>query len=137
MGTNYYWQTLPCPTCQQVQDKWHIGKSSAGWCFSVHIMPDKGIQTLGDWQKQWESGGQIVNEYGEIVAINDILTTITKRRWDRSWEDQAWFGYRNEAEFHARNESERGPNGLLRHKIGRFCVGHGVGPWDYMQGEFS
>ena len=30
-----------------------------------------------------------------------------------------------------------GPNGLLRHRIGEHCIGHGDGTWDLIRGEFS
>lgn len=41
------------------------------------------------------------------------------------------------AAFLASNHAEPGPNGLLRHKIGPYCLGHGEGTWDLMPGEFS
>lgn len=47
-------------------------------------------------------------------------------------------GYINEEDFHKCNQSERGPNGLLRHKIdGKHCISHGQGTWDCIVGEFS
>ena len=47
-------------------------------------------------------------------------------------------GYDSWEEFHRRNNSEIGPNGLLRHKVtGNHCVGHGDGTYDYIKGVFS
>lgn len=84
MGTNYYYETAgsdPCPHCGRGDDseKLHIGKSSAGWAFSLHIIPDKGINSLEDWQKLWASGGQIRNEYGEYECVEGMLSVITQR----------------------------------------------------------
>jgi hypothetical protein len=45
--------------------------------------------------------------------------------------------YKSEAEFHRANQSERGPNNLLRSKIdGVHCVGHD-GMCDLIAGDFS
>lgn len=84
MGTNYYYETVgsqPCPTCGRGSDseKLHIGKSSAGWAFSLHIIPYKDIRSLDDWQKLWAQGGQIRDEYGESVTVEEMLRTITQR----------------------------------------------------------
>ena len=32
-------------------DVLHIGKSSSGWCFSLHVIPEQGINSLQDWVK--------------------------------------------------------------------------------------
>ena len=38
MGTNYYWQeSEPCAACGRGYEQVHVGKSSAGWCFSLHV----------------------------------------------------------------------------------------------------
>jgi hypothetical protein len=47
-------------------------------------------------------------------------------------------GYDSWLQFHQMNHSEKGPKGLLRHKIeGGHCIKHGVGTWDCILGEFS
>lgn len=142
MGTNYYLHQKPdCECCGRSYEPLHIGKSSGGWCFSLHVMPEDGIHTLDDWRALWSApGAYIRNEYGERVSSEELERIITERRNDRGWDDRQWsiMGYGSEANFHLYNHSERGPFGLLRHKIdGRHCIGHGEGTWDYIVGEFS
>lgn len=138
MGTNYYLLIDQCPHCGRCDDenRLHIGKSSGGWCFSLHVMPERDINDLDDWLPLLNTG-QIVNEYGDAVTIPEMLDVIRNRHW-AGWEQRNWsLSYRDEAHFHERNLSERGPNGLLRHQIGRYCVKHGAGTWDCLPGEFS
>lgn len=140
MGTNYYlYQKPPCECCKRPYEPLHIGKSSAGWCFALHVIPEQNINSLNDWRKLWnQSDSYIENEYGEKVSIAELENIITNRFRERNWNSR-WFGshYTNEESFHNLNHSQRGPNGLLRAKIGKYCVGHGQGTWDLVQGEFS
>ena len=78
MGTNYYWYSDPCPTCQHSQEELHIGKSSMGWAFNLRVHPDKGIETLDHWRKKWVTG-YIKNEYGEVQTPDEMLQCITLR----------------------------------------------------------
>ena len=143
MGTNFYFYPCPpCECCGRPFDSWHIGKSSYGWCFSLHVIPSIGINSLEDWQKKWEiPGSQIGNEYGDIISIIEMNRIITERShvnkvsWKRKW----WTDhYENEEDFHDKNQSERGPHFLLRHRVdGTHCVGQGEGTYDYIAGEFS
>ena len=66
-----------------------------------------------------------------------MLAIITERSWKRKkFKADGW--YSSQADFHEKNHSEDGPNGLLRHKIdGTHCIGHGEGTYDYTIGEFS
>ena len=141
MGTNYYlYQSPPCECCGRPYEPLHIGKSSAGWCFGLHVMPEDGINTLDDWRKLWNQPGAVIkDECDTVISAQEMELTITARCRFEEWDDRRWWGYRyrSEEHFHDVNESERGPNGLLRHRIDRYCIGHGEGPWDYMVGEFS
>jgi hypothetical protein len=140
MGTNYYLHVNCCPTCKRGKEKLHIGKSSGGWCFSMQVLPNHDINTLSDWEMAWNAkGSTIVNEYNEFISPAQMLDIVTIRERPTDWENPSWWNgfYSSEQDFHRRNESERGPNGLLRHKIGPYCVGHGEGTWDYIPGEFS
>lgn len=138
MGTNYYFVADPCPHCGRRDERLHIGKSSGGWCFALHVDPDNGIDNLTDWQTQWSRGGKIVISDGYTLTADEMLDTITNRSNPRDWNTKAWYGYESEAHFHRSNLSERGPRGLLRHQIdGRRCIGHGNGTWDLIEGEFS
>jgi len=73
--------------------KLHIGKSSAGWCFALHVTDE--ITSLDDWRKAWSCPWvTIVDEYGDTVTLTEMLTEITDRSWsgprDRGspWWDQ-------------------------------------------------
>ena len=105
MGINYY-------ICEQYEDGdeieiYHIGKSSYGWCFALHVEPDKGIKDLNDIQKLWQ-GKIIRDEDGQKVSEKEMLQKITNRE----------LGWRHEV-----SDS--------------FCVGQGEGPYDYIKGVFS
>ena len=139
MGTNYYWraENAKCPHCGHTNpDKVrHIGKSSAGWCFSLHV--DENIKSLDDWCSIFETG-HIEDEYGERLTATDMLQVITDRSFQTPFKQRGESSpYRNADEFHPRNNSERGPNHLLRHKIGPHCIGHGPGTWDLITNDFS
>lgn len=116
MGTNYYlYRDTVCPHCNNpIKDSpRHIGKSSGGWCFNLHIYPEKGIHTLEDWKALWNHDSvYIKDEYGSFIPKEELEETITERSW--------------------------GDGFPLRNKVDGFhCVGHGSGTWDYIVGEFS
>ena len=130
MGTNYYLKGGKCPHCGRFDTELHIGKSSGGWCFSLHVYPDEGINTLEDWKRQFEKPDQVIlNEYGDEIPAVAMLEEITNRenKKGRQWTDGELY----------RNHAVRGPRGLVRHQIDGFCIGHGEGTWDYIVGEFS
>jgi len=137
MGTNYYLEENTCSHCGRGDDPLHIGKSSCGWCFSLHVIQEEGIHNLDDWKRRWERGGTIKNEYGDTISQDDMLSTITKRK-GKPFDEWDWSLQGPEEAFHNANHSIRGPNGLLRARIdGRHCVGHGWGAWDLIAGEFG
>lgn len=137
MGTNYYWYEKPnCDCCGRGYEPIHIGKSSGGWCFALHIVPEMNINTLEDWRFAWVNGWKscdgswIEDEYGKIIPPVEMDIIIRVRQWEPSQKINA--------KWYEENHAEPGPNGLARHKIdGVYCVGHGEGTWDYIQGEFS
>lgn len=137
MGTNYYLKIDPCPHCGRCDEEWHIGKSSGGWCFTLHVIPERNINTLDDWRREWSQPNRAIKgESGEAVTIAEMERIITKRSWPHS-RDTKPLGYESREQFHAMNHSTNGPSGLLRHALGPHCVGHGEGTWDYCPGEFS
>lgn len=114
MGTNYYLHAHGenhCEYCgrQDEGQVWHIGKSSFGWRFSLHVFDD--IRTLDDWISKMSEilgqGGYIKDEYGHHLDIEHMLRIIKDR-----------------------------PVGSRRDTSG-YCVGYGEGEWDYIQGDFS
>ena len=141
MGTNYYYHTDMCEHCGRGDEPIHIGKSSVGWCFALHVYPeeleDNKTESLDDWIKLWNTkGGVIKDEYDRELTSEEMFDIIIKRSWER--EGDNYFGYISMAEFHRVDHSKPGPNGLVRHKIdGQHCIGHGEGTWDLMIGYFS
>jgi hypothetical protein len=121
MGTNYYLETNICPHCGRFEEL-HIGKSSAGWCFALHVYPNKGITTLADWIPLFATES-IRDEYGGKVSPTKLIDIITDRSWPGPIEPDS--------------DTVPGPNNLLRHKLGSFCIGHGAGTYDYCIGDFS
>jgi hypothetical protein len=131
MGTNYYLHEKTCEHCGRGDEPLHIGKSSAGWCFALQVLPDEGLNTLEDWKARWSKPGCVIrNEYGETVSVDELLKTITERAWPRGTDHRT-------PEYLRQNNAVVGPKGLMRHAIGRWCVGHGEGTWDYLPGDFS
>ncbi len=118
MGTNYYLQHGVCECCKKPESTRHIGKSSGGWCFSLHVYQEEGINTLDDWKKLWETEkNKIVNEYDEVVSVEDMLDTIINRQ-GRPMEDKhlTMMGlYESWQDFHRNIYSCSGSNNLLRH----------------------
>ena len=130
MGTNYYLHENVCSTCGRSSEL-HIGKSSAGWVFALHVIPELGLNTLNDWEKRWtgSQAGVIKDEYGSVVTPADMMANIVARSFNRSVLTQTWLD---------ENHAEIGPSGLARSKVyGIHCIGHGEGTWDYIGGEFS
>lgn len=139
MGTNYYWhENPPCEKCGHAQEKIHIGKSSGGWCFSLHVYPTKMIHDLADWSALFSKpDSHITNEYGETISKFEMLDIIVKRSREERW-DKPPFGYLSWLQFHQSNHSEQGPNGLVRFKVdGARCIKHGMGTWDCFISDFS
>lgn len=129
MGTNYYLTEDVCPCCKRGSERLHIGKSSAGWCFGLHVDPDNGLSSLGAWVQRWSApNARIMDEYGVEVTPEEMLRIITERQGRPGvWTDREL----------ALNGAVSGPNGLARHAIGRYCSGHGDSTYDLCTGEFS
>ena len=150
MGTNYYYHAapppLPCVTCghcppEPIYDSddsddvapsvprvRHIGKSSAGWVFMLRVYPGYGCggpDDLDGWRLLFDApGSYIESEYGDRIAVAEMLDRITKRSWGRPPTDPR------------RSGGVSGPNNLLR------CIEdayhkHGPGTWDLVSREFS
>ena len=130
MGTNYY--------LQKNDEELHIGKSSVGWCFSLHVYPDQSINDLKDWIELFKKY-KIKNEYGDHIKSKDMQSIIVDRCRNKDWNSDWWASshYKSEQDFHRQNQSQRGPRGLLRHQINDLCIRHGVGTWDCLVGDFS
>jgi hypothetical protein len=129
MGTNYYLHKPACLHCGRGDEPLHIGKSSAGWCFALHVIPEE-INDLDDWIKLWKAPAVIKDEYGRELTCEEMYAVITQRSWKSASECSA--------DFLESNHAQSGPNGLVRARLdGRYCIGHGEGTWDHIVGEFS
>jgi hypothetical protein len=140
MGTNYYSvkrgvEELDGDAFWELRDGegdsvLHIGKSSGGWCFSLHVIPECGINDLWDWfDLLLDPDRIIVNEYREVISFSEMFRKITQRGRpdDNRWTERIL----------QQNHAELGPNNLVRHQIGHGCVKHGAGTWDCITGRFS
>jgi hypothetical protein len=82
MGTNYYAKTgkkitvtCDCGFEHLIDEELHIGKKSCGWKFTLHIIPEKGINELEDWRPILKSS-EIYDEYDRSVSYDDMIKTI-------------------------------------------------------------
>ena len=133
MGTNYYAQVQqPDNTVTEL----HIGKSSAGWAFSLRIHPEEhGITDLADWMPVlFDPTTEIVDEYGMTHTAESMFRTITGRaREDKlqlsdraAQENGAWIDTRYRL---LRKNFNTGWNARRGH--------NGSGTWDCCNYEFS
>lgn len=126
MGTNFYWYE------NKDSEPKHIGKSSAGWYFSLRIYPDENILNLLDWATLWKiQSSRIEDEYGRRVPPADIYDNILNRhRHDPPDWDEKMF---------KENNAELGSNNLVRSLLSDRCAGHAPNgePYSFFIGEFS
>lgn len=134
MGTNYYLKSdEPFDGLGFDTTTIHLGKSSSGWHFSLHVYPKQGISNWNNWMVLLlvaieGDGAFIENEYGEKISFASFYDTVVNRK-GRGTEDCT------EA-FLKSNYTERGYAGLLRHALLKgYCIGHSEGTYDYLIGE--
>ena len=125
MGTNYFHHAPRknyCECCGRYDEGkiTHIGKSSGGWVFLLHVTDT--IKSLEDWEKVWETG-EIYDEYENRITPHDMYEIITNRSW--AYEPKTFDRY-----------SQIGPNNLFRNRV-RDGVTHGPGTWDLVDCDFS
>ena len=135
MGDNYYLQPHPpCECCGRQDPPLHIGKSSAGWVFSLAVYPAMGINDLTDWETIWE-GKTILDEYDHEITVAQMKQIITERKaGDRGHSPT---GYSNWTAYLSVNRCEWGPNNLLRGRVGGGIIRHGEGTYDLCEPGFS
>jgi hypothetical protein len=89
MGTNYYherdgYEGAKCTRCggfcEHCRDeaKVHIGKSSSGWTFMFQATG--AIRSYRQWLEALGAGGRIVDEYGDVVTLDDFKGMVERRR---------------------------------------------------------
>ena len=138
MGTNYYLKTKEILNDRfarvlninrPVIDESHIGKSSCGWCFAVHVIPNSKFNTWNNWKKYIRKNKKLViyDEYNRILTFKELINIVENRHSNTT---------RPDAFLHF-NHATIGPNNMLRHELGLNCISHGSGTWDHLVGEFS
>lgn len=144
LGCNYYLKEMikpPCECCGRPFERTtrHIGKSSVGWCFLLHVYPNEGIRYLQDWLPLLSQPGYVIeDEYGTVVEPDEILAVIERRGQSRPERTMPPPGYPSLTSFYRANYAQPGPRGFLRAQLLEgHCIGHGDGAWDYIIGEFS
>lgn len=151
MSTSYYLHLNTCKQCKIPLGSLHIGTSSEGWYFSLHVenikmypeqlagtvrANDNGhiIQSLDDWKTLFaDNNNTIVDEYGRDVSVDDMLKIICERSAPDRPSD--W-----EVGRKLSGECEIGVNNLLRQKTNWFrCMSHAPNnlPYSHMVGSFS
>jgi hypothetical protein len=85
MGTNYYEIIDCCDKCGRGSEDIHIGKSSAGWTFSLHIIPSVGLNSWKDWKRRLKSS-VIKDEYGNVITLKELDALI---KFKRKYKDEA------------------------------------------------
>jgi len=142
MSTNFYVaDVVRCQECGHAVHngiKFHIGKSSAGWAFSLHVIPEKHLNTWGEWKAFLDKPGMaIIDEDGAKWSLDEFVMIVENRIGKYGDLEHVPPGYDTWWDFYEINQCEIDANGLLRHKVGEFCSGHGKGSWDYVTGDFS
>lgn len=139
MGTNYYVENPLCQHCGRDGERLHIGKSSAGWNFGLHVIPEKGLNDLSDWTDYFSIDGRVIkDEYGRIISPKEMLLKITERKGNIGKQPFCDPFYESLDDLLEKNNAELTDKGLLRAKNdGKHCVGHGAGTWDLIAGDFS
>ena len=134
MGTNYYVTKREnvCNACGRADEvSYHFGKSSHGWVFALHVIPEVGLNSLGDWDELLRSADVLIkDEYGGALSVDDLLQVVTERRGLKpvDWSEEKLRS----------NCAEVGPQNLIRSRVaGKDFVGRGGGTWDLFVGEFS
>ncbi len=86
MGTNYYCETgrmleveCDCGFKHMMPETLHIGKSSYGWKFTLHSIPEKGLVCWRDWEVVLRDATRIFDEYGEDVPFGELKSTVLER----------------------------------------------------------
>ena len=90
MGMNHYIKTgkkklehcYACGFDHEVDELIHVGKSSIGRYYTLHLDKERGLYDLETWKKFIEKslaeGAKIVDETGDELTYEDLLHSITR-----------------------------------------------------------
>jgi hypothetical protein len=154
MGTNYYLRR-PMPASSDTpcgydfrwyhregytpaqQEQIHLGKSSYGWVFALHVYPNAGVRSWDDVQTLCrvltENGWVLVDEYGDNLSVEDFIAVVTDRDPIEPSDERTPY-----SRAVADDSLYDGVVGLWRSRPdGQYCLGNGTGTWDFHFGSFS
>ncbi len=86
MGCNYYLRENRCECCGRTDEEKHIGKDSVGWQFSFQgyraegAEPGERIVSYADWLKRLDAGGEIYDEYGDRVTLDEFKALVQAKQ---------------------------------------------------------
>lgn len=126
MGTNY--QVTADPTCDNPAhiETLHIGKSSGGWKFSFHGIPERDLTSWAAW-KAFIADKPVIDEYGQTLTLEEF-TKVVEERWSPSG--------RNTPHCHVTPDADTKEHGFG----GRWYDGggeyHDPEGYDFFNGEF-
>ena len=138
MGTNYYCETgrmlemeCDCGFRHLMPETLHIGKSSCGWKFMLHAIPEKGLEGWRDWEEVLVDARRIFDEYGDDVTLEEMREKVLHRARNPDDREKAWM-----------EETAERYGYLLDRRTWLFGGGAGRmqgedGDYSMMQGEFS
>ena len=141
MGTNYYIRQKECQHCHHRPDDIHIGKSSAGWVFALHV--DDQFKCLDDYINYVKDNDlKIHNEYDEEIDVDSFKSICLDRGMSITIEQSTnchnhlYKTTLTVQQYLDRNHAVEGPRNLLRSKIDGHCIGYD-GDIDLIQSDFS
>lgn len=115
--------------------RYHIGKSSFGWTFSLHIKPPfiNGIKEIERFLSL--QSVHVEDQNKNILTKDEMLSIIYNRIGEDKWWNeitQEWLDQR---------DAIKDPRNLVRFKVGDIdvhvkCIGYEDGPWDLIVGDF-
>jgi len=130
MGTNYHLEMERCPHCGKPREELHIGKSSAGWVFALHIYPDRGVHDFPDWIDLFANPNNVImDEYGKALKPEEFLPVVLLRFGKRDGDHLT-------REWLQVNQAVLGPHNLARCREDEHTK-HGRGTYDLHTREYS
>lgn len=137
MGRNFYWSDETQEERQEEREKhWlHIGKSSAGWLFSMHVIPSEDIESWNDWQSVLQASGKIFDDSHNVVTFEELRQIVE----DRSAKHPLEFDWSTKEELIAETITYNTKYNLLQTgpKAEHFTkTVFGEGPWKYCNYDF-
>jgi hypothetical protein len=86
MGCNFYsvkTESYQCDKCSAIHEgeRYHIGKSSGGWAFTLHVSPSDNIYNYEDVMKIVDNSLYILDEYDRVITKEALIDTMLNRTW--------------------------------------------------------